>query len=236
MTLVLKALVQPNTEGDRLFITDVTGAYAASTNEGGWGDAGVPNPDLVNSALVAIAIRKASEGDENLAPVATAARFNPLATNDDQTTFEFYYKNDGSHNAYLMRLPVSSDAIVDLDGNTLVDGDYFYNSVLLDVYKMVGATPTLLESLSEMIDNDTIVQTLCQDIFQPLQAKDRAARYLKMVATRKTNCSENPEFQDLRGHTEDLISNDYAFRSGLTIQAQDMVEQKLDELNIDNVN
>jgi hypothetical protein len=135
-----------------------------------------------------------------------------------------------------MRLPVSSDAIVDLDGNTLVDGDYFYNSVLLDVYKMVGATPTLLESLSEMIDNDTIVQTLCQDIFQPLQAKDRAARYLKMVATRKTNCSENPEFQDLRGHTEDLISNDYAFRSGLTIQAQDMVEQKLDELNIDNVN
>lgn len=236
MTLVLKPLNQPDIQGQRLWITDNTGVYAASTNEGGWGVALTPNPDQVNSALVAIARRNASTGIEELLPVSSAAKYNPTADNEDNMEFEFYYKNDGWHTIYLMRLPVSSDGDTDFDSADINEGDYYYHSVNLGVYQKVGGSPSVITDYTVMIDDANVVQTKCDDFFQSGLAGERAAKYQSMRATRKTNCAEDPKFQEQRGLTEDIISSEYIFRSGLTTDAQNNAERNLDEFNVDPAN
>lgn len=236
MTLVLKALNQPDIQGQRLWMTEVVGEYVVTTNEGGHGIAGSPNPDLANSAIVAIAIRNDSTGPQMLVPVTSAAKYNPGAGNADQTEFEFFYINDGWHSLYLMRLPVSSDGDTDLDGADVDEGDYYYHSVNLGVYQKVSGAPMLVVDYSVMIDVSNIIQTKCEDFFQSGLSGNRAEKAIALQGLRKTNCSEDPKFQELRGLTEDIISNDYTFRSGLTTEAQNQVEMNLDEFNVDPAN
>lgn len=236
MTLVLKPLNQPDIQGERLWITDVTGEYVAVTNEGGWGIALTPNPDQVNSAIIAIARRNSSTGIEELVPVSSAAKYNPGASNDDNVEFEFFYKNDGWHTMYLMRLPVSADGEIDVDDIAINEGDFYYHSVNLDVYQKVGGVATLVPDYTVMIGDSNVVQTKCEDLFQSGLSKKRGVNYISMMDTRKTNCSEDNKFQALRGLTEDIISSDYIFRSGLTSDAQNNVEKNLDEFNVDPVN
>ncbi len=238
MTLVLKALNQPDIQGERLWITDVTSEYVVTTNDGGWGIDEVPNPNQSVSAIVAIARRNASAGIEELLPVGAAVFYNPSALNTDTHSFEFFYRNDGHHTMYLMRLPVSADGDISLDISPVAinEGDYYYHTINLGVYQKVGGNPVLVTDYTIMIDNGDIIQTKCEDFFQSGLASNRAIRYLNYKATRKTNCAEDPKFQELRGQTEDIISNDYIFRSGLTVDAQNGVEENLDEFNVDAVN
>jgi len=237
MTLVLQALNQPDIQGERLWVSEVTSEYVVTTNEGGWGIAETPNPDKNVSCIVALARRNASAGIEELLPVGAQVYYNPSALNTDTVAFEFFYKNDGHHSIYLFRLPVSSDGdnSLDITPQSINEGDYYYHTVNTAVYQKVGGLPVAVTDLTDLIGNVTI-QTLCEDFFQSGFAIERATRYLDMKATRKTNCAEDPKFQDLRGLTEDLISNDYTFRSGLTVDAQNMMEENLDEFNVDAVN
>jgi hypothetical protein len=239
MALVLTFKTEPNSSGDRLWITDRTGQYDAVANPEGWGDPPPGNNhDLNASGLAVLILRKDSAGDQRLLAVSSDALFNPGAANDFENVFEFYFVNDGTHDMYMWRLPVSADGITDLETNSLIEGDYFYHSINQDVERVTATIPEIITDYTEMIDypQTNLYQTLCQDIFSPRSAIKRQQEYRDYQAARQGNCAENPLFLKSMETTLDIISGEYSFRSGLLMEAQRQVETLLDDKDIDNAN
>jgi len=235
MALVIKSENLSNRAADRLWITERSGLYDAIDNPGGWG---APNPDQDVSAFVAIAIRKASVADEMLLPVSSAAFFNPTAGNSDEHSTEFYYINDGVYDFYLIRLPVSNDGVTDLESNALGEGDYFYLTGSNDIYQRTGSQNVLVPDYRVLIDisQSNVIQNYCQNYYGGQQTIARQQKYREYKIARQGKMAEKPIFFDCYERTLEIISQEYSFRSGLLIDAQNQVETALDEYDIDNVN
>ena len=232
MALVIKYKSQLNTEADRVFITDLTGLYAAGTNDGGYG---TPNEDLNTLCLLALIQRNASEGAESLAAVGSEGYYNPSAVNTDQTIFEFVYESDGWHTMDLIALPVSVNRDEDINGNTMVVGDHFYLTSESAIHVKTGAGASdLVTDLTTVLDQTStaLQKTRCEEFFMGKLSVEREAQYTEYRRTRKGVCKPDKEFNAIRELTEDLISADQTFRSGLTTQAQDQIEIVIDEQNV----
>ena len=235
MALVVKSENVTNRASDRLWITEKSGLYDAADNTGGWG---TPNPDQSKSALVAIAIRKASAADEMFAPVSSAAFFNPSASNSDEHSTEFFYINDGVFYLYLIRIPVSNDGVTDLESNALSEGDYFYLTGSNDIYQRVSSQNVLVPDYRVLIDisQDNVIKSFCQNYYGGQQTIARQQKYRDFQEARQGKMAEDPIFLKCYERTLDIISQEYSFRSGLLVDAQDQAETALDEYDIDNVN
>jgi hypothetical protein len=229
MALTLKLLTQIASDVKDLFITDKTGEYDASDNTGGWG---APNPELNQSALLAQVVYKASTGDVSLEAVGSPIRYNPAASNTDESQFQFTYVNDGYHIHYLMRLPASNDGSFTLEGFGINEGDYFYFIPQSDVYVKQSGENVLVTDYTVLIGDSNISQSLCEDLWLGELTVERSSLYLQYREDRNSGCDISSQFQELRALTEDLIGADYTFRSGLQIQAQDQVETLLSENNL----
>ena len=60
----------------------------------------------------------------------------------------------------------------------------------------------------------------------------REEQYIDYRKVRKGVCEPNSIFNEMREITEDVISSDLTFRSGLMVQAQDQAETLIDEKNL----
>ena len=235
MALTLKYKVQQDREGDRLWITDLTGEYNVDTNPTGYGIAGVPNLDLKNLCLLGIIQRNASEGVEVLEFVNEPFIYNPNSTNDYQTVLEAVYKNDGWHTINLVALPVSADGNFDDQGNEILEGQNFYWTQYQAIYlkRRVGELSTKVTEYEKVLEQEGLITTQCEDFFLSSLSIFREEEYKEYRTIRKGVCMPEPAFDALRETTEDIISADLTFRSGLMVQAQDQVEVLLDEKNLD---
>jgi hypothetical protein len=238
MPLTIKFKTQQDRGAERLWLTDLTGEYVVVDNEGGYGIAGTPNTDLSQLCLVAIVQRNFSEGTQLLEPVGTLTSYSATALNTDSAVFELVYINDGWHSMNLVALPVSNNQIDDLEGNSLAVGDHYYLPADSSVYIKVSVPTPALDTVVEeadyasILDQVGIITTRCEDMFLSSLSIERENIYQSYRATRKGKCEPNSKFNDVRELTEDIISADLTFRSGLMVQAQDQVELVLDERNL----
>ena len=229
MSLKLNFLLQIDISGDFLWITDSTGEYSVN-NEEGWG---APNPELNQSCLVAQIVRRAEDdvteetADVPLVNVNANIVFNAGATNSDVNQFQFEFDRDGHHLATLFRLPVSTDGIFDLELNTLIEGTYFYWVTPAAVYRIVNGTPVLIEDLNEMVGDPATVQTTCQDVFMPLLIGKKTAFYQAYKNGRAGACTDDDNFNASRELQSDIQGADYQFRSGLTTEAENNIDNLL---------
>lgn len=230
MALVLKFKTQINVDADRLFITNLTGEYATPDNEGGFG---TPNENLNELCLLAIIQRNASTGAESLEPIGNPFSYNPTAANDFENVFEFEYINDGWHTMDLIVLPVSVNQNTDLLGATINIGDNFYYTVTSKIHIKTGVDASEeVADLTTVLDQAGITKSRCEDMFLGTLSVERENQYISYRKTRSGVCQPDAKFNAMRELTEDIISADLTFRSGLTVQSQDQVEVLLDEQNV----
>jgi hypothetical protein len=230
MALTIKFKTQADREADRLWLTDLTGEYNAETNTGGYG---TPNVDLHDICLLAIIQRNASYGVEQLQFIPQPFIYNPSADNDFQTVFEALYINDGWHSMNLVALPVSTNGDVDQQGNTILEGQNFYWTQFAGIFLKGRLNVNIpVENYEEVLEQDDLVTTKCEDFFMSKALVYREEQYIDYRKIRKGVCEPNSVFNEMREITEDVISSDLTFRSGLMVQAQDQAETLIDEKNL----
>lgn len=218
-----KQLLQTNRDADRLWSTDKTGAYNAVTNTGGWGD---PNAELNESALLFVAVRKGST-ESFLSAVGTQVFNDPAAINSFENACEFVLSEDGHHRVYLFQLDVSEDGVTLLkDGSTIAEEGYFYYEG--DVCQKIDGEVTIIEAedYGDLIGNENIVNDYAENIFYPNLMMKLQSLVQTYIGYREKNQVEEEEYfkrlaRDLR---DDLESAYNLFWSGLTIQANSLVE------------
>jgi hypothetical protein len=214
--------------GTSLFVKDKSGAYDAIDNPGGWG---APNPEIAESCVFAAVIRKASSGDEYLVGVSPDRVFDPLALNTKETLFEFTYKNDGAHEIYIGRLPVSDDGsnLINSAGTIPEDTFFYWDGKFWQLVDSVAVEKQMVD----LINEPTVVQGLCEDIIACRLAIQKQSLYKDYRKNRELNCDDaEPIFQELLKLREDIQGSVYAYYSGLKIEAQDQIESLLDKYQL----
>ena len=223
MALDLKQKIEDTRNATKIYVTDKTGAYNASTNAGGWGS---PNPELNQYALVSIGVMKHSEGDKDVVPVTSNVSFNENANNTYETVFTFTYLGDGVHEFYLFALPVSEDGVNTLDGHTLVEGEYFYMNGV--IYRIVSGTATVVEDYKAMIDDATVTQGKCDKLYVSKLKIKRNDLYLDYTEARGSFVADDPKFLKTLELSEDIRGVINTFLSGLLVDAENQIETLLD--------
>jgi len=236
MSLQLRQLVQVDISGKYIWSTDKSGAYDPDTNTGGWGN---PNPELSESALLVIAIRKASATALSFVS-AHQIIYDSGATNADEFQWQMNYPSQHGHiQVWMMRIWVSDDGIIDKSGDHAIEeGDFFFIPANPDtVFMKTGSGVDAVEEVTDLTDlinsedETNPYQIICEDLFINLLAK-KAARLMKekILARQRENTSQ---FEDLRDQITDITqgiqSADYAFRGGLTVEANAQIESLTDE-------
>lgn len=231
MAETIKVKLYSDREAQRLWAENTTGAYDADDNTGGYG---APNNDLNTLCLLTVMTRKASAGDQVLTPVGAQFVYDSGAANTKETLFEFEYINDGYHTIEMAILPVSNDQTVDLNGNNLTDGQHYYYTVEGKIYLHDSVNgDSEVTDLTTVMDEDGLNVQLCEEIFISNLAIRRNDKYLDYRQTRNGQCSPSEEFSAAQELTEDIISLENTFKSGLKVEAQDQVERLLDEQNLE---
>ena len=235
MALQLQGLPQISQDGTLLWITDKTGGYDPDNNAGGWGS---PNYELDQSALLAFVYRKSNPK----ALLEAKVKYNASALNTEETAFSFTYIKDGVHDFNLIRLPVSSDDTNTIDTTpvALSEGDYWYNSVSLEVKKKVSGVISVVD-LTNSSELDALLLTISTGeslLIGQLYYKDLAVKYnSKYLEKRKARREKNKEQESrLREDMIDIIlgeaGSSYQYSFGFDTSAQDTIETMLDDYNL----
>jgi len=230
MALILKSKYQVSTDGTTLRLINVTGAYDPSTNPGGFG---TPNPELSDSALIALILRRLDDTDTPLVPISNQILYDNGALNSDEAAFDFTYLQDGHHMMYLFRLPVSLDGIVTVEGPALVNGNYFYWNNGDVIWKMEGGTAVPVTDLTEMIDNPSITQKLCEDLIF-IKLTQKFNEMYQDYREKREDCCDGLDalFQELQMFRLDLIGAKMSFKSDLVDEAEDIIESLIKKYNV----
>ena len=237
MALELNQLVQPDNTARYLWSTDKTGEYSA-TNLTGWGS---PNFELSESALGVIAIAR-DEFRTVFGAVSPRWKFNDVATNADENVFQMTYEKDSIIDVYMIRLMVSYDDIITVDGVTLQEGNYYYNATEAAVYKLeAGLVAVLVEDMRELVDalpviealDGNTISVLCTDAYVIKLAVEYGKEYKAYTVKRKEGCDDlKTIFFNLLNFKEDIIGARRSYTSGLFSQAQSIIETLTEEKNI----
>lgn len=230
MALIIKQKTEQDREGDRVYVTDITGEFSDPTNLGGYGGL---NYDLNTLCVMSLIIYNHSEGDSYLDYVGGQFIHDSGASNDKETLFEANYIGDGWHSAHLIHLPVSNNHNQDLNFNQLNDGDFFYYPLTNTINVKTGIDESdEVEDLSTVLLATNLEETICEEFFQSKLLIHREKEYSEYRRQRTSVCAPSAIFNELRETTEDIISSEYTFRSGLKVEAQSQIELVLDEKNV----
>lgn len=234
MALILKGLPQISQDGISVWFTDKTGAYNASSNEGGWG---APNVELNQSALLSIVYYLTNPKEI----VNAEAKHQSGATNATEITFQADYLKDGHYEFYSIRLPVSADDTNSIDTIPVVfsEGDTWYNSVDGLVKQIVSAAVVTLDLtdtdvLDAIIADTSLTSLLCDQQFFKDLAVEKNTRYTRMRKARREE--DSSQVTRMRQDMVDIVMGTstaaYQFSFGLKVESQDTIETLLDDFNL----
>lgn len=228
MALSLKQLVRTNTLGKEVWVTDKTGAYAASINTGGWG---APNLLLNQTALIAYLSHITPDSVFSCIPLSSAISYSNLDTNDVSRSIGFTYDGDGHYSSYLFAIPVSSNGTTTLAGDSIAAGDYFVMGGILYI-KLISGGNTVITDYSVLVAVSAVPKVQCDKMFyNQLAIKKNDQYYREYRDARDANDPETAS--DLLKKIEDLevdiAGADYRFRVGLFTIAENIVEELLEK-------
>lgn len=234
MALSLKILIQVDISGGSLWFTDKTGQYDVDNNDTGWG---APNVELNQSALVWSLVRNTiDDGKVKVNPVGADIIYDDGAANNEEKTVEFAYANDGWYSLTFFRLPVSNNDNDIIGGGNVVEGDYYYSTQTQKVSQIVSGLPVEVEDFEDMVGNVDITQVTCEEMFYSrlaIKINDLYKNYRNIRNKKGGDYKEArnalAQVTDIR---EDIRGADYAFRSGLTTEAQDIIETAITRYDI----
>lgn len=229
MTQVIKQLVRTNNLSSEVWITDKTGKYALSLNEGGWG---TPNPELNQTALVAYVTHITPEGTVVLLPLSYAVSFSGADTNDTVRSIGFKYDGDGHYSSVLMSVPASSNGTTTLAGATITLNQYFYLTTTGVINQKTSGGNVAVTNYALLVADETIAKTQCDKMFyNKLAIKMNDEYYRDYQAARDGNDPDLAadllrKINDLKA---DIAGADYRFRVALFTVAENIVAELLEK-------
>ena len=235
MALEFKIEVKIDGSGNPIYQTDKTGAYDVTDNEGGWG---APNPERNLNALMAIVEKIVHEdGQPNtfLTPLTNQIVYNPSIDNSYETAFQFQIGNDGGHIHHFLLLPVSTDGITTLEGNTIQENEYFYMTDGFVYQKELGGNNVVVDDYSVLVDPANLnkpVQANCQKLWSP-QLNIKEGTIYNEYRIARENCDDQREM--LLDGIELGYNVKHAnglFYQGLQLEAEDVIETQLEKYGL----
>ena len=235
MALEFKIETKIDSSGNPLYLTDKTGAYVVTDNEGGWG---APNPERNLNALMAIVekiIHVDGEPNTFLSPVTNQIVYNGSIDNTYETSFQFTMGSDGGYIHYFLLLPVSTDGITTLEGDTILENWYFYMTDGNVYQKDSVGDNIVVDDYSVLIDTSNAnrpTQANCQKMWTPKLAVKEGSVYNEYRQARR-DCDNEQEIL-LEGieigynvkHANGL------FYQGLQLEAEDVIETELEKYGL----
>lgn len=229
MALTLVSEISFSKDATKIYVTDKTGEYSA-TNLTGWGSS---NVELAESCLVCLVIRKGSEGDEVFEAITPTAHFiyDDALLNDAETVFEIEWRTDAVIDVVLVRLPVSLDGTTFVDVGGVIEGSYYYYNDVL--YHYVGAQAVPITDYTDLVDAVGVDRTIDDCFGTPLLAIKAQEIYKEYRVEREKDCDDaEPILREYERLLADIQGLSYAFYSGLTVEAQNQIEDLLDKHEI----
>lgn len=226
MALVLKKpKYQITVDTTQVFVTDITGAYDAVDNTGGWG---APNFRLDQSAIAVLVQRVLDGVGTDMTPVANIEVYDPAAANSKETRLDFNFSMDGHMKIVIFRLPVSLDGVTKVEGGSLTELEYFYWNNTSLIWQIVAGVPVAKE-LSTLVGVGSVVQSTCEDlVFPKLAVKYNTDYTVYMQEVEDEDCDDGEElFQALLHFRLDLAGAKYRFQNGSVGSAEDIIESLL---------
>lgn len=231
MALELKSEFTISRDGTRITVTDKTGVYDVTDNPGGWG---APNPELNESCLVCLVIRKASGGDQLMQATSPSVDYvyDAGAANSDEKSFEKIFRMDGVLNIVLIRVPVSLDDTNYVDAGAIADGDYYYYNG--SIYLRTAGAGVLVEDLLDLVGVSALTNDICEDISTPLLAIKFSEIRKEYRIQRDKECDDAiallEELSKLRLDIEGAYDT---FYSDLLVEAQNQVEDLITKYSLE---
>ena len=224
MSLVLTQTALPNVAGTLITVTNTTGAYVASYNDGGFGSAGEPNPDLAESCLMIYAEMVQDDVANIVINVESdQLLFDSEALNTAQPTFKLTYNEDGHYQITIFRIPVSTNGTTFLDtGASIAENNHvYYNG---KIYKMVSSALVEVTDYSTMVGDDTIVQTTNNEFFMvKAQIKKNAKRFEYMEKRNSYVEDLDPYIKVLNQMDADIEGAYFQFNQDMRAAARDTI-------------
>jgi len=227
MALEFKIESKIDGSGNPLYLTDKTGAYVVTDNEGGWG---APNPERSLNALMAIVEKIVHvDGEPNtfLSPITNQIVYNPALTNTSETNFQFQMGVDGGHIQYFLLIPVSSDGITTLEGDTILENWYFYMTDGFIYQKNSVGDNVVVDDYSVLVDpTNTFApeQANCQRMWTP-KLNIKEGKIYNDYRLARENCEDQ---RDVLLEGIELGYNvkhaNGLFYQGLQLEAEDVIE------------
>lgn len=230
MPNVLKSKYQINVQGNTLYITDISGAYDASDNIGGWGS---PNSALNQSAICCLVQRVVGTTAASLVATSNQSVYDPTAIASKQTQFTFAVGTDGHIKIYLFRLPVSLDGSTTVESTNLSDGNFFYwDNASHTIWQRISGVPTP-KALEDIIGNINTVNSLCEALIFPALAIKHNSLYRHYTEKRDVDCHAGDKlFYEVQHLRLDLYGAQGCFRSGLVTKAEDIINTLLKKYDL----
>lgn len=236
MALEFKIESKIDISGNPLYLTDKTGAYVVTDNEGGWG---APNPERAESALMAIVekiVHEEGQANTFLSPITNQIVYNPAVDNSYETSFQFQMENDGGHIQHFLYLPVSTDGIVTVTGAAIQENEYFYLTSDSFVYqKEAGGDNRLVENYSELVDVSNAyrpTQANCQRIWTPKLSTKEAEIYNEYRQARRDCDDEREKLLEGIELGYNLKHASGGFYQGLQLDAEDTIETQREKYGL----
>ena len=233
MALDLKIEVKIDVSGNPLYITDKTGEYAVTTNEGGWG---TPNEERQYNALMCITEKIVHDADNTFAsPITNQIVYVPGAANDYETSFQFTMGVDGGYIHHLLVIPVSSDGINTLAGATIQENEYFYMTDGIVYQKQADTSNDPVTDYSILIDNENAnapTQANCQKVWTPDLSTKEAELYKEYRQAREDSTDEHVILDEGLELGFNLKHAYGAFYQGLQLEAEDIIETQREKYGL----
>ncbi len=233
MALEFKIETKIDGSGNPIYLTDKTGEYDVDDNAGGWG---APNPERNLNALMAIIEKITVEGINTfLSPITNQIIYNPAVDNTYESTYEFQIGNDGGHIHYFLLLPVSSDGIITLEGDTIQENEYFYMTDGNVYQKEAGGTNAVVDDFSVLVDVSNVnrpTQANCQKLWTP-QLGIKSGEIYSDYREARGSCENQNEL--LLGGVELNYNIKHAnglFYQGLQLEAEDVIVTNLERYGL----
>ena len=235
MALEFKIETKIDSSGNPLYLTDKTGAYVVTDNEGGWG---TPNPERNLNALMAIVekiIHVDGEPNTFLSPVTNQIVYNGSIDNTYETAFQFTMGNDGGYIHHFLLLPVSTDGITTLEGDTILENWYFYMTDGVIYQKDSLGANIVVDDYSVLIDianADRPTQANCQKLWTPDLAVEEGKMYNEYRTAREDCDDEREKLLDGIELGYNVKHANGLFYQGLQLEAEDVIETQLEKYGL----
>lgn len=187
--LALRQQLLSDSSGTQVWLTDLTLAYAAVSNAGGWG---APNLELNQTALLAYVGKWVVSADATssvltaLVPISSAIAYLNTNPNTVQQSIGFNYLTDGHYTSVLMAIPAAVNDTTTLAGNTIVNGNYYYKAGVI-YQKTAGGILLVTDYSLPAADGGVIKVTYDKMFFNKLSVKNQLEYYRDYCAARNLN-------------------------------------------------